>query len=151
MLCCTRAVLVQSSSHAAKMSTKSLNRCRSCSAVVCLDAHHFADPTPQQQQQSQVTGKQMECVVLMAGVCWSELQYSSRAPPESLQLLCDGWGLEPVSTDVWATAAGWWPLHGGSGPTETARSRYRGIGRPLVRQHVLPSGPTSPSQQCTHL
>ncbi len=34
MLCCTRAVLVQSSSRAAKMSTKSLNRCRSC---LCCD------------------------------------------------------------------------------------------------------------------
>ncbi len=38
MLCCTRAVLLQSS-RAAKLSKKSLNRCRSCSAA-CLDAHH---------------------------------------------------------------------------------------------------------------
>ncbi len=120
-------------------------------AAACLNAHHFAAPTPQQQQQSQVTGRQMECVVVMAGVCWSELQYSSRAPPESLQLLCDGCGLEPVSTDVWAAAAGRWPLCGGSGPTKVARSRYQGTGGPLARRHMLPSGPTSPSQQCSHL
>ncbi len=44
MLCCTRAVLVQSSSRAAKMSTKSLNRCRSCSCCGVLRCSTFRRP-----------------------------------------------------------------------------------------------------------
>ncbi len=44
MLCCTRAVLVQSSSRAAKMSTKSLNRCRSCSCCGVLRCSTFRQP-----------------------------------------------------------------------------------------------------------
>ncbi len=44
MLCCTRAVLVQSSSRAAKMSTKSLNRCRSCSCCDVLKCSPLRRP-----------------------------------------------------------------------------------------------------------
>ncbi len=148
MGCCTRAVLVQSSSRAAKISTKSLNRCCSCSCCGVLRCSPLRRPNS--SIAITVSGDR-EADVVMAGMCWSELQYSPRAPPESLQLLCGGWGLELVSTDVWAEAARRLPLHGGSGPTGVARSCYRGRGRPLACRHVLPSGPTSPSQQCTHL
>ncbi len=43
MLCCTRAVLVQSS-RAARMSTKSLNRCRSCSCCGVLRCSPLCQP-----------------------------------------------------------------------------------------------------------
>ncbi len=128
--------LVQSSSRAAKCPQSLSIGVAAAPAAMCLNAHHFADPTPRRQQQSQVTGRQLECVVVMAGVCWSELQYSSRAPPESLQLLCDGWGLEPVSTDVWAAAAGRWPLHGGSGPRSGRVSLPRHRAAPGTSTHA---------------
>ncbi len=44
MLCCTRAVLVQSSSPAAKISTKSLNRCHSCSCCSVLKCSPLRRP-----------------------------------------------------------------------------------------------------------
>ncbi len=44
MLYCTRAVLVQSTSRAATMSTKSLNRCRSCSCCGVLRCSPLRPP-----------------------------------------------------------------------------------------------------------
>ncbi len=138
MLCCTRAVLVQSSSRAAKMSTKSLNRCRSCSCCGVLRCSTFRRPNS--STATTVSGDG-EADGVCGGNGWGVLVWATiflqGSPWVSLALV--RW-LGAGAGEHWCL--GRWPLHGGSSPTGAARSCYGGIGRPLAYRHMLPSGPT---------
>ncbi|KAG2468620.1 RWDD1 protein, partial [Polypterus senegalus] len=70
-------------------------------------------------------------------------QYSPGGSLEPLQLLNNG--CEPVSSGVQVNPL-WQSFQDGSSPTGVAQSHYPNKGRPLTHQHVLPSGPTSPTQ-----